>query len=148
VHGIISIKEALEIAVNQGLDLVEINPKAEISVCKLLNYSKYRYNSIKKKQSFKKQKVLETKEIKFRYNIQDNDLSNKISRACTFLGNKHNIRVSILFRGREREHTNLGRKVLEKFRDQCLSKFSKLDTDIRSDVNGRQMILSMISRAV
>lgn len=149
LYGVVKIQEALNIAASQGLDLVEINPKADISVCKVLNYSKFKYNNSKKKQLLKKQKkILETKEIRLKYNIQENDLMNKFSKVRAFIANKHKVKVSVIFRGREKEHTSIGHEVLTNFRDKCLKYFNNLETNIVNETNGRNITLSIVPKNV
>lgn len=149
LYGVVKIQEALDIAANEGLDLVEINPKADISVCKVLNYSKFKYNNSKKKQLLKKQKkILETKEIRLKYNIQDNDLMNKFSKVQAFIANKHKVKVSVVFRGREKEHINIGHAVLINFRNRCLKHFKNLETNIVNEMNGRNITLLIVPKNV
>ena len=118
-------------------------------MCKVLNYSKFKYNNTKKKQLLKKQKKnLETKEIRFKYNIQENDLTNKFSKVHAFIINKHKVKVSVIFRGREKEHISIGQEVLKNFRDKCLQHFNNLETSIVNEINGKSITLSIVPKNV
>lgn len=103
-------------ALQRGLDLVLIAPKANPPVCKIMDYGKYRYTQIKKqKETKKKQKVVEVKELRFSMNIDTNDLRIKAKQALKFLNDGNKIRVSIRLRGREMAKGDLAFGVLEDF---------------------------------
>ncbi len=100
--GVISAAKALEMAYDQGLDLVEVSGKAKPPVCRIMNYDKYRYELKKKQQEAKKkQTVIETKEIKFRPKTETHDLNFKIKKIKKFLSQKNKVKVTMRFRGRE-----------------------------------------------
>ncbi|WSI05623.1 translation initiation factor IF-3 [Sedimentibacter sp. MB31-C6] len=114
--GIISTKEAMQIAESKKLDLVNVSPTAKPPVCRIMNYGKYKYAQAKKeKESKKKQKVINVKEIRMTPNIEDHDLSVKAKNASKFLRDGDRVKVAVRFRGRELGHTQVGREVLLKF---------------------------------
>jgi translation initiation factor IF-3 len=100
--GVISTREALQRAYDEGLDLVEVSGKADPPVCRLMNFDKYRYELKKKKQEAKKkQTTVETKEIKFRPKTEEHDLNFKIKKIRKFLDQKNKVKITMRFRGRE-----------------------------------------------
>ena len=100
--GVVTAKAALEIAMEQGLDLVEVSDKADPPVCRIMNFDKFRYELKKKQQEAKKkQTVIETREIKFRPKTEEHDLSFKIRKIKEFLAEKNKVKVTMRFRGRE-----------------------------------------------
>jgi translation initiation factor IF-3 len=113
-QGIISTLEALEIAKEQGLDLVEVAPNAVPPVVKIMNYGKFKFENEKKvRESKKKQKLLKLKEIRMQPKIDDHDLDFKSKHVKTFLGEGNKVKVTVRFRGREMAHTELGLIVLK-----------------------------------
>ncbi|MDR2549164.1 MAG: translation initiation factor IF-3 [Desulfobulbus sp.] len=101
-RGVVSAKSALEAALEQGLDLVEVSDKADPPVCRIMNFDKFRYELKKKQQEAKKkQTVIETKEIKFRPKTEEHDLAFKIRKIKEFLAEKNKVKVTMRFRGRE-----------------------------------------------
>ena len=118
--GIMSAKEAYFKAKDANLDLVKIAPTAKPPVCKIIDYGKYRYElSRKAKEAKKKQRTVETKEIRLSPNIDTNDLNTKVKSAQKFLKEGNRVKVSVRFRGREMAHTNLGEKLLLEFAESC-----------------------------
>lgn len=114
--GIMSAKQALELATAQELDLVKISPNAVPPVCKIMDYGKYKYESAKReKESKKKQKVVVMKELRLRPAIEENDLKTKAKMGIKFLANGDKLKVSVRFRGRELGHKDIGFIVLDKF---------------------------------
>lgn len=114
--GIMSAKQALELATAQELDLVKISPNAVPPVCKIMDYGKYKYESAKReKESKKKQKVVVIKELRLRPAIEENDLKTKAKMGTKFLANGDKLKVSVRFRGRELGHKDIGFIVLDKF---------------------------------
>jgi translation initiation factor IF-3 len=112
--GIISTKDALQMAQAAGLDLVEINPKAVPPVCKILDYGKFKYDEKKKAAAAKKsQKQSELKELTFRPNTDEHDLSHKLQLAKEFLTEGNKVRFAIRFRGREITHPQVGKDKLD-----------------------------------
>ncbi len=112
--GIMNTYDALKQAQDAGFDLVEINPKAQPPVCKIMDYGKFKYEEKKKQQAAKKnQQVQEMKELTFRPNTDENDLTHKLEQAKNFLAEGDRVKFTIRFRGREIVHANIGREKLE-----------------------------------
>ena len=113
-----SAKEAQTIANNKNLDLVMISPNANPPVCKIMDYGKYKYEqSRKEKESKKKQKVVNRKEVRLRPGIEANDLNTKANQAIKFLKKGDKVKVELRFRGRELGHKDIGKEVMLKFID-------------------------------
>ena len=113
-----SAKEAQTIANNKNLDLVMISPNANPPVCKIMDYGKYKYEqSRKEKESKKKQKVVNIKEVRLRPGIEANDLNTKANQAIKFLKKRDKVKVELRFRGRELGHKDIGKEVMLKFID-------------------------------
>ena len=116
--GIVSLDEALRLAEQADLDLVNISPNAEPPVCKILDFGKYRYEQQKKEKTAKKnQHVTEIKEIRLSASIEDHDVEVKAKNAIKFLQDGDKVKVSLRFRGRERDYTQLGFDAMNKFAD-------------------------------
>ena len=133
-------------AVEVGLDHVEVSPNADPPVCKSRDYGKYKYEIQKKKnEARKKQKIIEVKEIKLRPNIDDNDYGVKMRAMRKFLQEGDKVKVTLRFRGREMAHQDLGAKVLDRVRDELVElakveQFPKLE--------GRQMVMVLAPTGV
>ena len=122
-----SREEALELADSRKLDLVNISPNATPPVCKILDYGKYRYEAQKReKEARKKQKTIQVKEIRLSTFIEDHDIGVKAKTAIKFLKDGDKVKVSLRFRGREKDYTAKGREVMEKFAEAC-SEVSMMD---------------------
>jgi translation initiation factor IF-3 len=107
--GVISKEEGMEIALEAGLDLVEVSPNADPPVCKVLDYGKYKYEAQKKaNEARKKQKVIDVKEIKMRPGIDEHDYQVKMRSVRRFLEDGDKVKMTIRFRGREMAHQDLG----------------------------------------
>jgi translation initiation factor IF-3 len=129
--------EALAIARQVGLDLVEVSPNANPPVCKLLDFGKYRFEQEKKlRESKKKQKLMKLKEIRMQPKIEEHDLSFKTKHIQEFLGEGFKVKVTIRFRGRELAHTELGRNVLDKVMEALGDSFV---VDKSPQMEGRMM---------
>lgn len=116
--GIMPIKEAMRLAQEANLDLVEIAPKAKPPVCKIMNFGKYRYEQQKReKESRKKQKVISVKEVKLRPGIETHDFNFKVKNALRFIADGNKVKVVIMFRGREISHPEMGENLLLKVAD-------------------------------
>lgn len=114
--GIMSAREAIEAARNRGLDLVEVAPAAKPPVCKIMDYGKYAYIQTKKQKEAKKnQKQIVIKEVKLRPKIEEHDYAFKLKHALNFLADEAKVKVTIMYRGREMAHTEIGRNILDKF---------------------------------
>jgi translation initiation factor IF-3 len=111
---VVATSEALDLAREQGLDLVEVAPQAAPPVVKIMNYGKYKFENEKKvRDSRKKQKLLKLKEIRMQPKIDDHDLDFKSKHVREFLGEGNKVKVTVRFRGRELAHTELGEEVLK-----------------------------------
>ena len=137
--GVLQIEEALKMASDQGLDLVEVSPKANPPVCKIIDYGKYKYESQKRKnEARKKQKTIDVKEIKLRPNIDSHDFDVKIKSVKKFLENGDKVKITLRFRGREMVHQELGSNVLNRVKDET-DAFSKIEA--LPKLEGRQMVM-------
>ncbi|MEL6774081.1 MAG: translation initiation factor IF-3, partial [Pseudomonadota bacterium] len=113
--GVVRPEEAIDMAVEVGLDLVEISPNASPPVCKIMDFGKFKYETQKKAaEARKKQKVIEVKEVKFRPNIDTHDYDVKMRSVTKFLGEGDKVKVTLRFRGREMAHQELGRDLLHR----------------------------------
>lgn len=136
-RGVISIREALQLAADAGLDLIEISPQAVPPVCKILDFGKYKYEMQKRKAEAKKnQKVIEIKELKLRPMIDTHDYEVKIKQAKKFLGEGNKVKFTMRFKGREMNTSNLGQDVLHRILDD-LEGLYKLDSEPKME--GRQI---------
>ncbi|MFH1415046.1 MAG: translation initiation factor IF-3 [Elusimicrobiota bacterium] len=112
--GIVSLQDALDKARDRGLDLVEVAPEAKPPVCKIMDYSHYFYSLKKKeKENKKKSKTVHLKQIRLSPNIGKHDLKIKFERIKKFLDDGHNVKVNMRFKGRQKEHLEVGRAILE-----------------------------------
>jgi translation initiation factor IF-3 len=114
--GILSIQRAQELADQNELDLVEVAPSATPPVCRIIDYSKFKYDQEKKEREAKKhQKQGKLKEIRLKPNIDEHDFATKVKQAIGFLKKNDKVKINLFFRGRQMEHLDLGRKILDKF---------------------------------
>ncbi len=143
--GVMQVKDALNMAMEQHLDLVEIAPKAKPPVCRIMDYGKYRYEKQKReKEARKKQKVISIKEVKLRPNIEQHDFDVKLKNATRFLADGDKVKVTIMFRGREMSHPELGKEILNKFAD-ALKDSVTVERDAK--LEGRNMIMILAPKA-
>ncbi|MBV8088810.1 MAG: translation initiation factor IF-3 [Alphaproteobacteria bacterium] len=139
--GIVGRNEALTMASDVGLDLVEVAPNADPPVCKILDFGKYKYEEQKKKnEARKKQKTIEVKEIKLRPSIDDHDYDVKVRSMVKFIEEGDKVKVTMRFRGRELAHQELGMDVLVRVKDD-LEEIAKVEQMPRME--GRQMTMVM-----
>jgi translation initiation factor IF-3 len=132
-------EDALRLAEEVGLDLVEISPNANPPVCKIMDFGKYKYEQQKKAvEAKKKQKVIEVKEVKFRPNIDKHDYDVKMRNVTRFLEDGDKVKVTLRFRGREMAHQELGREVLERIAADA-EDLGKVES--MPKMEGRQMIM-------
>nr|QCI06738.1 Translation initiation factor 3 [Gayliella sp.] len=119
--GIFSSEEAFALALKQGLDLVVISDKSDPPVCKIIDYGKYKFAQEKKaKEAKKKQHNVTLKEVKIRYKIEEHDYNVRINQALRFLKSGDKVKITVTFRGREIQHTNLAIELLNKMaNDLC-----------------------------
>ena len=142
--GVMSIKEAMRLAREADLDLVKIAPNAKPPVCKIVDYGKFRYEQMRReKEAKKKQKVTEVKEIRLSPNIDMNDLNTKANMAKKFLTKGDKVKVSLSFIGREMDHVNVGKQILDSF-------YEKLDdiavVDKPAKLEGRSMVMFLTEK--
>ena len=137
--GVIATDAAIKMAKKAGFDLVEISPNANPPVCKIMDYGKFRYEQQKRAQAAKKkQKVVETKEIKVRPNIADGDYQTKLRHAQEFINAGNKVRVSLQFRGREITHEDIGLGVIERFKKD-IEEIAKVEVEPKKE--GRQIFM-------
>ena len=142
--GIISIREALIHAEDEGYDLVEVSPDAKPPVCKIIDYGKLKYREQKsKKEAKKKQKKIEVKEIKMRQGIDTHDYQVKVKALSKFINEGNKVKVSIRFRGREMEHQNLGFNLLKKL-IQEVSEYTQVEVPPKGE--GRQIMMILVPK--
>ena len=114
--GIMATPRAQELADQHELDLVEVAPSANPPVCRIIDFSKFKYDQEKKEREAKKhQRQGKLKEIRLKPNIDDHDYDTKVKQAVSFLKKRDKVKVNLFFRGRQMEHVDLGRKILDKF---------------------------------
>jgi translation initiation factor IF-3 len=137
-----SVKAALEIAMEKDLDLVKIAPGSTPPVCKIMDYGKFRFEQSKKEKEAKKnQHIVEVKEIRMSPGIGENDFNVKLKNAQKFIHDGDRVKVSVRFRGREMAHTNLGEILLRDFAEKC-SEIAVLDKDPKLEGRNMSMFLS------
>ena len=137
--GILNTQEAITIAKNEGLDLIEIAPNARPPVCKIMDMGKYKYDQQKKlNKAKKKQKKIELKEIKLRPVTEVHDYTFKIKNAQKFLSKGDKVKFTIRFKGREMQHTKLGNDLMEKIKID-METIGKVELQPKFD--GKQMIM-------
>jgi translation initiation factor IF-3 len=137
--GILPLKKAIEAAKEEGLDLIEISPNANPPVCKIMDMGKYKYDLQKKTNiAKKKQKVVALKEIKMRPGTDVHDYNFKVKNAKKFLGNKDKVKFTVRFKGREMQHINLGKDLMNRIIEDT-KEVGKIETHPKFE--GRQMIM-------
>jgi translation initiation factor IF-3 len=140
--GVLSTAQALAMAEEQELDLVKISPNAVPPVCKIMDYGKFRFDTMKKeKEARKNQHVVEIKEIRMSPGIDTNDFNVKMKNAIKFLNEGNRVKVSVRFRGREMAHTNIGEKLLLQFGEGC-SEVANVEKNPKLDGRFMAMFLS------
>jgi translation initiation factor IF-3 len=138
-RGELSIEDALELAAEAGLDLVEVSPTARPPVCKVMDYGKFKYQAQKKaNEARKKQKTIEVKEIKMRPNIDTHDYDVKMRSMVKFFDHGDKVKVTLRFRGREMAHQELGMQLLQRVKAETEG-FAKCEAEPR--LEGRQMVM-------
>ena len=137
--GVMTTKDAIELAQSRGVDLVEIAPNNDPPVCKIIDYGKFKYQEQKKKnEAKKKQKVMETKEVKIRPGTGDHDYDVKLRNARKFISEGNRVKFSLRFKGREMEHSNLGIAMLLRL-EQDLIEIIRVEMEPK--IEGRQAFL-------
>lgn len=144
-RGVMNPGDAVKLAEEVGLDLVEVSPNVDPPVCKILDYGKYKYETQKKAAEARKtQKTVDLKEVKFRPNIDTHDYEVKLRSARKFLGEGDKLKVTLRYRGREMAHQELGRALLERVSND-LEDIGKVES--MPKLEGRQMIMVVGPRA-
>ena len=137
--GVMTTVDAIELAKNRSMDLVEIAPNNSPPVCKIINYGKFKYQEQKKKnEAKKKQKVMETKEVKIRPGTGDHDYDVKLRNAKKFINEGNRVKFSLRFKGREMEHSNLGIAMLLRLKED-LKEIIRVEMEPK--IEGRQAFL-------
>ena len=143
--GIRPAREAMRLAGEQHLDLVEVAPKARPPVCRIMDFGKYRYEQQKReKEARKKQKVITIKEVKLRPNIEQHDYEVKLKHAMRFLGEGNKVKVTIMFRGRELSHPELGQEILDRVAEDLKD---SIIVDRKPKLEGSNMIMIVAPKA-
>ena len=142
--GVMPTQQAMDLANEKKLDLVNISPNAKPPVCKILDYGKYRYELQKKeKEARKKQKTMEIKEVRLSPNIDTNDLNTKVNQARKFLTHGDKVKVTLRFRGRELAHVEQTKGILDEFAEK-LSDIAVIDKPAKFE--GRSMIMFLTEK--
>jgi translation initiation factor IF-3 len=137
--GIMPTHEALRLAEERGLDLVEISPRSQPPVCRIMDYGKYKYDEAKKKQQARKRaSTVETKEIKFRPKTEEHDMDFKVKHVRRFLEGGNKVRLAVVFRGREITHPQTGMAVLNRVVERC---GDIATVEATPNMEGRRMIM-------
>ena len=137
--GIVTIQQAMDTAIQRGLDLVKIAPKADPPVCRVMDYGKFRFEQAKKeKEARKNQKVVDIKEVRLSAKIDVADFNVRVKQAEKFLKGGDKVKASIRFRGREMAHTDIGLTVMQRFAEAC-AEFGTVEKAAK--LEGRQMLM-------
>ena len=137
--GILNTNKAISIAKDQGLDLIEISPNAKPPVCKIIDIGKFKYDAQKKANiAKKKQKIVALKEIKMRPVTETHDYDFKVKNAKKFIGKGDKVKFTIRFKGRELQHSHLGRELMDKIKSD-MQDIGKVELHPKFD--GKQMIM-------
>ncbi len=140
--GVYLIEEALEMALNRDLDLVEVSPKATPPVCRLMDFGKFKYQQSKKSHIAKQnQKVAHLKEVKMKPKIEEHDFQFKLRNALRFLEDGDKVKVGVRFMGRQIAHKDLGVELLEKFQAE-IGEYGSVEQPIRSEGRSMHMIIA------
>jgi translation initiation factor IF-3 len=135
-------EQALKAAVEAGLDLVEVSPEASPPVCRILDYGKYRYALNKKAQEArKKQRVIQVKEVKFRPKTDEHDYEFKRNNIIRFLTRGKKVKATVIFRGRENMHRDIGYRILARIREE-VGEFGSVESEPRQEGPFLDMILT------
>jgi translation initiation factor IF-3 len=146
--GIIEIEKALAMAQDLDLDLVEVADQADPPVCRIMDYGKFKYEqAVRQKEARKKQSLIVVKEMKMRPKIDRHDYDTKKGHVVRFLHQGAKVKVTIMFRGREMQHTELGRKLLDRLAED-VSEIAKVDTPPKVDGRNMTMVLGPYKEAI
>ncbi len=142
--GIMDLREAQRLSIEQNLDLVKIASQATPPVCRIMDYGKYRFEQAKRdKEARKNQKIIETKEIRLSLNIDIGDFNTKVKQAAKFLAEGNKLKVSIRFRGREMAHPEIGLGVMDRFA-KAISDCGNIEKAAKFE--GRHMLMFVASK--
>lgn len=142
--GVMSSYEALKLARERGLDLVEVSPSASPPVCRIMDFGKYKYELSKRAAKAKRvQHRIQVKEVKFRPKIDDHDFDFKVNHARDFLEEKNKVKFTVMFRGREMAHSELGRELLDRAAE-ALADIAQVENPPRME--GYTMTMYMMPR--
>ena len=137
--GVMQLKQAIQMAKDEGLDLIEISPNANPPVCKIMDMGKYKYDLQKKaNQAKKKQKIVSLKEIKLRPGTEIHDYNFKIKNAKKFISKGDKVKFTVKFKGREMQHTDLGKELMDKIIEETKD-VAKVES--KPKFEGRQMVM-------
>lgn len=140
--GVMTLQKALETAEESGLDLVEISPTANPPVCRIMDYSKFKYDQEKKERRVKKsQKVAQLKQIRVKPHIDEHDYQTKLKQTVGFLNKKDKVKVNLFFQGREMAFRDKGKIVLERFVADTL-KIAQVEKDVFMEGRVMSVVLS------
>lgn len=143
-RGVMNTYDAVQLAEDQGLDLVEVSPNANPPVCKILDFGKYRYEQEKRMREAKKnQTVTKIKEVRMQPKIEKHDMETKSRAIGEFLGEGNKVKVSVRFRGRELAHTELGKVVLDKILDTLTQNNVSYILERSAKMEGRMMSITV-----
>lgn len=143
--GIKPTREALQMAIDLNLDLVNVAPQAKPPVCRIMDYGKFRYEQQKKdKEARKNQKIVDIKEVWFRSNIEEHDYQTKFRNVVKFLNEGDKVKCSVRFRGREITHANVGQKILERVKLEVADLCS---VERQPKLEGRSMIMILAPKS-
>ena len=141
--GVLPIKKAIELAEEEGLDLVLVSPNPSNPVCKILDYSKYKFEMNKKaKESKKKQKVIEIKEVRLSPNIDKHDLETKAKNASKFIEAGNKVKVTMRFRGRELNFIEQGKEIMDSFKELVID--SQVDKEAKME--GKNLVMFLVPK--
>lgn len=145
--GIKALPEALSIARSMGLDLVEVAPDARPPVCRIMNFTKFKYEAQQRaKESRKKATNIVVKEMKYRPKIGGGDFDTKTRKVAQFLGEGHKVKITIMFRGREMQHPELGRRILDRVAEE-VAEVGKVEIMPKQDGRNMTMVLGPDKKA-
>jgi translation initiation factor IF-3 len=144
--GILPVEQALALAEEMGLDLVEVAPQARPPVCRIMDYGKFKYEEQRRqREARKKQHQVQVKEVKMRPGIKEHDFAFKARHARRFLEEGHKVRLTVMFRGRQITHPELGKEVLDRFAE-ALRDVAKVEQEPEMDARTMVMVLAPVRR--
>ena len=144
--GIVTIERARELAAQRELDLVEVAPQAQPPVCRLMDYGRFKFEALKKeKESRKEHNTINVKEMKLRPKISEHDFQTKFGSVRHFLHDGDKVKLTIMFRGREMAHPELGRRILEKVAER-VAEIAIVESAPKQDGRNMTMVLNPIRK--